>query len=455
MIDQPAEFCYNCHSPSSKGYRPPTRLLNRKGFLGNRGASPQGKEKRCAACLNFPLGIPPSPMAADRLLAAEEAEAVLAAFPVAVEEETVALPAAQGRFLARDILSPRDLPEFDKSAMDGYAVIAADSAADFAVVETIAAGAPPLRPLSAGLCSRIMTGAMLPAGADRVVKRECATEVNGRMRIVAEDAHDNVRRRGEDLRAGQVVLAAGERLGPAAVALLASLGLHELPLSRPPRVGVITTGSELTRPGSPLAPGRIYESNSYSLAAQLRDCGAAPVPLSAVADREEETARAIAAGLASCDALILSGGVSAGDFDFVPAAMERAGAVLHFRRIAVQPGMPTVFASRDGRPLFGLPGNPVSTFVIFEVFIRPLLSRWLGHAYRPLVMPALLAAGFRRARAERTLFLPVCCRDGRAELVDYHGSAHLHALSRANALLRVPAGQREIAPGSLVDVRFL
>lgn len=394
-------------------------------------------------------------MAADRLLAVEEAEAILAAFPAVAEEELVTLAAAQGRFLARDVLSPRDLPEFDKSAMDGYALGAADPARDFEVVETIAAGTPPLRALAPGQCARIMTGAMLPAGADRVVRRECTAEEGGRMRIVAEDGHDNVRRRGEDLGAGQVVLPRGERLGPAAVAMLASLGLAELPLARPPRVGVIATGSELVAPGAPLPPGHIYESNSFSLAAQLRDAGAAPVPLSAVADREEETARAIAAGLDACDALILSGGVSAGDYDYVPAAMERAGCTLHFRRIAVQPGMPTVFASRGGQPVFGLPGNPVSTFVIFEVFIRPLLARRLGHAYRPLVMPAVLPSGFRRARAERTLFLPLACRRGRAELIAYHGSAHLHALSRANALLRVPAGLKEIAPGSTVDARFL
>lgn len=394
-------------------------------------------------------------MPADRLLTVEEAEAILASFPVAVEPETVPLGQAQERFLAQDVLSPRDVPEFDKSAMDGYACIAADPSPDYAVVETIAAGSPPQRPISPGLCARIMTGAMLPAGADRVVKRECTVEENGRMRIVAVDANDNVRRRGEDLRAGQLVLERGLRLGPAAIAVLASLGCDPVPVARPPRVGIIPTGSELVPPGAPLAPGRIFESNSFSLTAQLRQCGAAPVRLAGVADRPQETVRAIDAGLRSCDALILSGGVSAGDFDFVPAALEQAGCALHFRKIAVQPGMPTVFASRDGRPLFGLPGNPVSTFVIFEVFIRPLLSRWLGHAYRPLVMPALLAAGFRRARAERTLFLPVSCRDGRAELIAYHGSAHLHALSRANALLRVPAGTSEIAPGSLVDVRFL
>jgi molybdopterin molybdotransferase len=199
----------------------------------------------------------------------------------------------------------------------------------------------------------------------------------------------------------------------------------------------------------------IYDSNSHSLAAQLRETGAEPLLLGGVADNAGATVQAIAAGLEKCDVLILSGGVSAGDFDFVPAAMKGAGFTLHFEKIAVQPGMPTVFASRGEKAAFGLPGNPVSTFVIFEVFIKPLLLRQLGHGHQPLLQPVVLAAAFHRSRAERTVFLPVFVSFGRAELVSYHGSAHLHALSRANALLRVEAGCSAIAAGSTVDVRFL
>jgi len=389
------------------------------------------------------------------MLAIEEAERILAAFPVQVKDETTPLAAAQNRFLARDIVSPGDVPEFDKSAMDGYACISGDDSPSFRVIETIAAGAPPGRTITPGLCARIMTGAMLPRGADRVVMRECTEEADGVMRIIREDPHHNIRRRGEDLRAGQAVMNRGDRLGAARIAMLASLGFAQVPTAKPPRVAIITTGSELVPPGVPLGPGKIYDSNSHSLVAQLRDCGCEPIVLGEVADHAETTARAIASGLTQCDALILSGGVSAGDFDYVPAAMKRAGCTLHFQKIAVQPGMPTVFASRGEQAVFGLPGNPVSTFVIFEVFIKPLLLRWLGHAYRPLVLPAMLEAGYRRRRSERTVFLPALFREGKAEILAYHGSAHLHALSRANALLRVPAGQEAIPAGSMVDVRFL
>ncbi len=427
---------------------------DREGRAGNGPASRYGKENEWLF-RHGPSACIPLPMTLESMIRFEEAEGILSSFPLASRGEDAPLEAALNRFLSRDILSPLDMPEFDKSAMDGYALMAGDDSREFRVGETIAAGTPPSLPLARGRCARIMTGAMLPPGAGRVVRREYAEETDGLVRIVRPDPNDNVRRRGEDLRRGQPVLARGDRLTAARVALLASLGIAVVPVARPPRVGVITTGSELAAPGSPLAPGRIYDSNSYSLAAQLREAGAESVLLGGVADEAAATSRAIAGGLAACDALILSGGVSAGDFDYVPAALEQAGCAVHFRRVAVQPGMPTVFASRAGKPVFGLPGNPVSTFVIFEVFIKPLLLRWLGNDFRPLLQPAVLREGFRRAHGGRTAFLPVACRAGRAELLAYHGSAHLHALSRANALLRVPAGVDEIPAGSTVDVRFL
>ncbi|HEX7502071.1 MAG TPA: gephyrin-like molybdotransferase Glp [Acidobacteriota bacterium] len=394
-------------------------------------------------------------MAEKTLLSVEEAEKILNAFPVALHAESLPLLAALDRYLAQDVRSPFAVPEFDKSAMDGFAYISADRSPAYTIIETIAAGTPPRLAVTPGHCARIMTGAMLPAGADRVVKRECTREENGSMVIVAEDGNRNIRKKGEDLQAGQLVLAAGEHLRAAQIALLASLGMAEVPTARPPLVGILTTGSELVEPGAPLAPGQIYDSNSYSLAAQLRETGAEALLLGRVADNAGATAEAIASGLEKCDVLILSGGVSAGDFDFVPAAMKAAGFTLHFEKISVQPGMPTVFGSRGDQIAFGLPGNPVSTFVIFEIFIKPLLLRWQGHAYRPLVQPAVLATAFSRAHGGRAAFVPVACRDGRAVLVSYHGSAHLHSVSQANALLRVPAGVKDIAAGSTVDVRFL
>jgi molybdopterin molybdotransferase len=288
-----------------------------------------------------------------------------------------------------------------------------------------------------------------------VVKRECTREENGFMKIITGDKNRNIRRQGEDLHSGQQVLAKGTRLQAAQIALLASLGLAEVPTAKPPRVAIITTGSELAEPGSPLAPGQIYNSNYYSLAAQVRALGAEPLAMGRVADNETATVEAIASALDQCEVLILSGGVSAGDFDYVPMAMKKSGVTLHFEKIAVQPGMPTIFGSQGKKIVFGLPGNPVSTFVIFEVFIKPFLLRLMGHDYQPLIMSAKLTGAYNRSGGTRAAFVPVHCIQGQATVLDYHGSAHLHALNLANSLLHIPAGKLSIPAGSTVDVRYL
>jgi molybdopterin molybdotransferase len=231
--------------------------------------------------------------------------------------------------------------------------------------------------------------------------------------------------------------------------------MTEVPTARPPRIGIITTGSELIEPGSPLEPGQIYNSNYYSLAAQVHACAAEPLAMGRIADTLEPTADLITRCLSQCDLLIISGGVSAGDFDFVPAAMKQAGVTLFFQKIAVQPGMPTIFGSKGSKIVFGLPGNPVSTFVIFEVFIKPMIMRLMGHHFQPMILPATLGNDFHRSQVARGAFLPLRVHQGRATIIPYHGSAHLNALSQANALLYVPAGLSEISAGSTVDVRLI
>ncbi len=394
-------------------------------------------------------------MADKSLLSVEEAEKIIASFPVAVLSKTVPLLAARKQILAQDIFAPFAMPEFDKSAMDGYAYIASDRSASYKIIETIAAGKPPLEEVIPGQCAKIMTGAMLPPGADRVVKRECTREENGFMKIITEDKNRNIRNRGEDLQSGQMVLAKGTLLRPAQIALLASLGFAEVVTARPPRIGIITTGTELVEPGTPLQAGQIYNSNFYSLASQIQALGAEPLSLGRVVDNAAVTVKAIVSGLQDCDVLILSGGVSAGDFDYVPAAMKKAGLSLHIDKIAVQPGMPTIFGSRGEKAAFGLPGNPVSTFVIFDVFIKPLIMRLMGHEFQPLTYKAFLENEYHRSQATRSAFLPLRVDKGRAVILNYHGSAHLHALGQANGLLYIPAGQYEISTGSMIDVRCL
>ncbi len=389
------------------------------------------------------------------MITVEQAEKVLNDFPLSLDKEEVPLRESLHRVLAEDLSSPIDMPPFDKSAMDGYALNSGDASLSYRVVEVIPAGKPSVAPIVPGTCAGIMTGAMLPPGADRVIKRECARQENGFMRMIAEDNNPNILHQGEDIRAGEQVLRSGTLIRPAEIALLASLGIGTVPVFRKPLVGIVTTGAELIPPGRPLKPGQIYDSNSFSIGSQTVDAGADALQYGTVGDDEDAIRSAVTDLTKRCRLVILSGGVSAGDFDFVPDVLRKLGVHLHFEKISVQPGMPTVFGSKEDRLFFGLPGNPVSTFVIFEVFIKPFLFRLMGHNFQPLRIQAPLIGDYQRKKGERTAFIPAVYQNGTVSLVAYHGSAHLHALSRANALVTVPLGTREIRSGSTVDARLL
>ena len=389
------------------------------------------------------------------MITVEEARAILRAAAVRTHTEPVRLERTLGRVLARDAVSRIFMPPFDKSAMDGYALSADDPAGRFRVGEMIPAGAVPARPLRKGECAKIMTGGMLPRGADAVVRKEWTAEEDGWMRIVKPDDASNVCRKGEDVRPGDVVLKRGARIRPQEIGILASLGLDTITAYVPPSVAVIATGSEIVEPGRPLGKGCIYDSNSYSLAAQVAETGAAVKIRRRAADRPALIRKAIADALDRCDLVLVSGGVSAGDLDFVPGILRELGVTLHFEQIAVQPGKPTVFGTRRGKIIFGVPGNPVSTFVIFEVFIKPVLLRMMGLEEEPRFVRAAMEKDLVRRRTERAAFVPVRVRGDAMIQLDYHGSAHIHALGRADGLLYIPRGRAGYAAGSRVDVRLI
>ncbi len=382
------------------------------------------------------------------------AQALIAGLPAVPRRERATLAEALGRILSDPLTSPIALPPFHKSAMDGYAVAEGDPG-PWRMTAFIPAGAPAPEAIQRGECAKIMTGAMLPPGAARVVRVEYAEEKQGLVRQTRAESGTNVSLAGEDVAVGTPLLEAGRSLDPAAIALVASVGLADLPVFTRPRVGIVPTGSELLTPGAPLEPGKIYNSNGPALAAQVLRAGGRPLPFPAPADREEEIAASLGQALSECDLLLISGGVSAGDLDLVPAVLERLGARILFRKIAVQPGMPTLGAELSGKAVFGLPGNPVSTFVIFELFVRPLLARLAGTTYQPREGVALVGEEVRRRASERTSYVPVRVRDGRVFPLPYHGSAHLLALAGADALLPIPPGSDGYLPGSEVHVRFL
>ncbi len=387
------------------------------------------------------------------MITLEEAQEILGAIPVKPVEEKESIQQALNRILAQDVESVIDMPPFDKSAMDGYAVNSEDNSKHFQIIEIISAGIIPVKKIKKGQCAKIMTGGAVPQGANRVVMREVTVEEDGYMRIVDEDPSRNICLRGEDVKAGDVVLKKGVRIRVPEIGVLASMGLSVLKVYRRPVVSILSTGSELVEPGNPLAMGQIYNSNSYSLAAQVSKMGAVIHPAGIVPDSIADIKATLKNVLKSSDLVMLSGGVSMGDFDYVPGILNDLGFTLHFEKVAIKPGKPTVFATRKQDVVFGIPGNPVSTFVVFEIFIKPFLYRMMGHDYKPEFIQVVLKTDIRRKRTTRTSFMPVRYAGGQAEPLPYHGSAHFHSLSKANGLICIPRGVTEILGGSRIDVR--
>lgn len=372
--------------------------------------------------------------------------------------EPVPLEDAVNRILAEDVRADVDMPPFDKAAMDGYACRHADLGTALDVIETVPAGRMPSMAVGPGQCSRIMTGAPLPKGADCVIMQEhTEPAAPGRVRFTGKSTEANICRRAEDLAKGDIVLRRGDRIAPAHIAVLASMGVTRPVVARQPRVAVAATGSELVPPDQTPEGAMIRDSNSRQLVAQVRGVGAIADHMGIVPDSESQLTDAIRQAKGKHDLVILSGGVSTGAFDFVPAALKQCGFELLFESVAMQPGRPTVFGlTSEGVFCCGLPGNPVSTYVVFELMLRPFLLKMMGHAHRPTVVRARLAGGFKRRKPDRQTAVPVrFLTPDTVAAVEYHGSAHINALCSSDALLVVAPGVSSIPEGETVDVRLL
>jgi molybdopterin molybdotransferase len=368
-------------------------------------------------------------------------------------------PAALGRVLAEPVVGDRDLPPFDKSMMDGYAVRAADCLAPgarLAVVGEVVAGATPERAVDAGQAVRIMTGAPLPPGADAVVMVE-QTRVDGDRVFLDSAARpgQNVQPRGRECRAGEVVLPAGTVLRPAELALLATVGRTAVQAHRAPSVAVVTTGDEIVPAGVAPGPAQICNSNGPMLAALVVRAGGALRDLGVAPDRVDALTAAVRAGL-DADVLILTGGVSAGKLDLVPGVLRELGVEPHVHKVRMKPGKPFYFGSRGGTLVFGLPGNPVSSFVCFELFVRPGLDR-LGGVADPLprAVRLPLAEPFSPV-GDRPTYQPARIEPAdvgeRVRPVRWLGSADLRGLCGADALAVVEPGERELPAGTPIPV---
>lgn len=372
----------------------------------------------------------------------------------AVEETEIEL--AAGRVLAEDIRADRDQPAVSRSIRDGFAVRSADLPGELRVVGEVRAGERFDRAVGPGEAVEIMTGAPVPPGADAVVMVEHAQRDGARVRIDASTRPGQfVNPRGCEAGAGEVILRAGKRLDYSDVALLAAVGRERLRVYARPKVAVIATGDELVEIGAAPADFQVRNSNVYSLAAQVRRAGGEPEVLGVAKDELEGTRALLDRGLAS-DMLLVSGGVSAGKYDVVERALASFGAEFYFDRVLIQPGQPLVFGRAAGKFFFGLPGNPASTMVTFELFARAALELLGGQERVSLHMPwARLAAPFRH-QTGLTRFLPAELSADGAEVtpVAWHGSSDVPAMSRANAYLVAEAGRAEWSRGDWIRVLF-
>jgi molybdopterin molybdotransferase len=376
----------------------------------------------------------------------------------AMPAEPVALGEALGRVLAEDVRSAISVPPFDSSAMDGYAVVAGEGG-ELELIGEARAGHPAQVAVRPGVAVAISTGGEVPEGATAVVPVERTERGDGSVRVPATESDANIRRAGEDIAAGDLVLPAGAVLRPAAIGVAASVGRDAVACTRRPRVALVITGDELTDPGEPLRPGGIYSSNGYALAGQVVQAGAELVASERVGDSADATRTALAAALEAADVVVVSGGVSVGPHDHVKGALAALGVEERFWGVALRPGKPTWFGTRDDTLVFGLPGNPVSAMVTFHLFVRPALA-------------ALQGADPSTTRTVATLDEPIA-RNGRREQAvrvrlragedgwhavptkDAQGSHVLTSMLGADGLALIASGDGEAPAGEPVEVELL
>ncbi|MGB3790854.1 MAG: gephyrin-like molybdotransferase Glp [Phormidesmis sp.] len=403
------------------------------------------------------------------MLPAAEAERLIFTLVSPIETvETLSLTtpeeaaASLGRVLAQPVASRLDFPHWDNSAMDGYAVRAADVGAvpvQLSVIEEIPAGRSPQKRVGPGQAARILTGAMLPQGADTVVMQEETERTGDRVTILsASQAGAFVRRRGSFAPAGVRILEAGVAIAPPEIALLAAAQQTQISLYRRPRVAILSTGSELVRPDQPLAAGQIVDSNQYALTALVAKTGAVPVPMGIVQDDRGSVKAVIASAFAQADMVLSTGGVSVGDYDYVDRVLEELGATLHIRSVAVKPGKPLTVASVGNQVYFGLPGNPASAMVGFWRFVEPAIAKLSGRQepWAPEFVTARATATLTAGGGRETYLWGQLSVDNAGYCFERmkggHNSGNLVNLVNTSGLGVVPQGETKIDTGSPVRV---
>ena len=372
-----------------------------------------------------------------------------------LQKEHVELSKCLNRVLAEDVVSPIAIPPFNKSAMDGFACRKADLSETLEIIETLPAGTPPSKTVGQNQCSKIMTGAMVPEGADCVIMVEHTETTDDKyVRFTETNTKTNICIKGEDIQENDVVLKKGTRIKPQHISVLAEIGCTQPLVYQRVKVGIIATGSELVEPNEKPGATQIRNVNSWQLMAQLEKIGITGNYYGIVADSKEATKAVIAKCIEENDLLIVSGGVSVGEYDYIPHILKELEFNIWFHTLSVKPGKHTVFATRQGKYVFAMPGNPVSSFVQFELLGKTLLFRLMGHDYYPSIVRLPISSDYKRKRVDRLEFIPVRMNANNQVMpVDYHGSAHINAFTQADGIMAIPRGVDEFTEGEFVHVR--
>jgi molybdopterin molybdotransferase len=371
--------------------------------------------------------------------------------------ETISFIASSGRILAEEIRSDSDMPPFNRSAVDGYACRRSDLKYDLEVLEVISAGKEPHKIVREKQCSKIMTGAIVPDGGEVVFMVEDSEILpSGKVRFTGSDLKLNISFKGEDVRKGDVVLKPGKLLRPQDISVIAAVGHTDVVVKKKPVVGIISTGDELVEPYSNPGIAQIRNSNAYQLLSQVKGAGGIGQYYGISPDVESITFEMINKALFETDILLITGGVSMGDFDFVPSILEKSGVNILFDKINVQPGRPLTFGVHSKGVVFGLPGNPVSSFVQFELMVRPFINKMMGCNLETIDYKLPMAVRYERKSSERLGWIPVFINENREVVpVSYHGSAHITALSYSDGIIPINPGIKTLEKGEYVSVRSI
>ena len=386
-----------------------------------------------------------------------EAEKIVRDVTPSTMTERIPLSASLFCVLAEDIIADMNMPPFNKSAVDGFACKSEDLGIPLRCNSTIAAGSPPQFPVKNGFCARIMTGAEVPPGADCVIMLEdTQTDADGNILFKVRKKSSNICYFAEDVHEGETLLPKGTLLKPRHIPVLASMSYSNPLIYKKPTVGIICSGSELVDVSIKPGPGQIRNSNGPQLESQCSEIRIATEIFGIIPDSREKLLEAISISVSRHPVTIISGGVSVGDFDYVPGIIKELGFEQRFHGLNVKPGKRILFAAKDERYIFGLPGNPVSALVQFEMLVKPLIFKLQNALEFPGMEKRILAREFSVKNSSVVNFMPVqLSPDGMVNVVEYHGSAHIFAFASANGFMKIPQGITKLGKGALVDVRLV